>query len=92
MRNDGAIQALLGNHDLHLLAGSFFGFQTLKRDTLAHVLGSAGVPALLDWLRQQPLARTHTLAGETLLMVHVGVLPAGRWRTWSALSAKCKRC
>ena len=30
-------------------------------------------------MRQQPLARAHTHAGQTLLMVHAGVLPA-----WSA--------
>ena len=35
--------------------------------------------ALLQWVREQPLARVHEHGGQTLLMVHAGVLP-----TWSA--------
>ena len=36
VRNDGAIQALLGNHDLHLLAAAH-GARKPSNDTLAHV-------------------------------------------------------
>ena len=47
-----------------------------RRDTLARVLDAPDRDQLLDWLRHQPLARSHRMAhGEELLMVHAGVLP-----------------
>ncbi|RZJ15586.1 MAG: symmetrical bis(5'-nucleosyl)-tetraphosphatase [Acidovorax sp.] len=76
---DGALRCLLGNHDLHLLAAAHGARKPSRRDTLASVLGASDRDALLAWVRQQPLARAHEHAGETLLMVHAGVLPA-----WSA--------
>ncbi|PTT23433.1 bis(5'-nucleosyl)-tetraphosphatase (symmetrical) [Acidovorax sp. HMWF029] len=79
MRHGGAIRCLLGNHDLHLLAAAQGVRKPSRRDTLATVLDAPDREALLDWVRQQPLARTHEHAGQTLLMVHAGVLP-----TWSA--------
>ena len=82
MAADGALHCLLGNHDLHLLATAYGVRKPSRRDTLASVLDAPERPALLDWLRQQPLARQHRLAGESLLMVHAGVLPA-----WSAQDA-----
>lgn len=76
MQAGDSIRALLGNHDLHLLAASQGLRRQSKRDTLAQVLEASDRDALLDWLRQQPLARLHTNAhGENLLMVHAGVLP-----------------
>ena len=82
MAADGALRSLLGNHDLHLLATAYGVRKPSRRDTLGSVLDAPDRPALLDWLRQQPLARQHRLAGESLLMVHAGVLPA-----WSAQDA-----
>ena len=79
MRHGDAIRCLLGNHDLHLLAAAHGARKPSRRDTLGAVLDAPDRAALLDWLRQQPLARTHTHAGQTLLMVHAGVLP-----TWTA--------
>ena len=79
MRHDDAIRCLLGNHDLHLLAAAHGARKPSRRDTLGAVLDAPDRAALLDWVRQQPLARTHTHAGQTLLMVHAGVLP-----TWTA--------
>ncbi|MDD2546389.1 MAG: symmetrical bis(5'-nucleosyl)-tetraphosphatase [Burkholderiaceae bacterium] len=79
MAQDGALQVLLGNHDLHLLAAAHGARKPSRRDTLADVLEAPDRAVLLDWLRQQPLARQHTHGGETLLMVHAGVLPQ-----WSA--------
>ena len=78
MRQGDALRCLLGNHDLHLLAAAHGARAPSRRDTLQSVLGAPDREALLDWVRQQPLARTHEHAGETLLMVHAGVLP-----TWS---------
>lgn len=74
-----AFRCLLGNHDLHLLATAHGVRKPSRRDTLASVLQAPDRDALLDWLRQQPLVRQHTLAQESLLMVHAGVLPQ-----WSA--------
>ena len=79
MRHGDAIRCLLGNHDLHLLAAAHGARKPSRRDTLGTVLYAPDRAALLDWVRQQPLARTHMHAGQTLLMVHAGVLP-----TWTA--------
>ena len=73
---EGALHCLLGNHDLHLLATAHGVRRPSRRDTLDGVLQASDRAALLDWLRQQPLVRTHEHAGETLLMLHAGVLPA----------------
>ena len=72
---DGAILSLLGNHDLHLLAVAHGARKPSARDTLAPVLQAPDRMALLDWLRQQPLARTLEHGGQAMLMVHAGVLP-----------------
>ncbi|WP_298212514.1 symmetrical bis(5'-nucleosyl)-tetraphosphatase [Acidovorax sp.] len=79
MRHGDAIRCLLGNHDLHLLATAHGARKPSRRDTLGSVLDAPDRDALLDWVRQQPLVRTHMHAGQPLLMVHAGVLPA-----WSA--------
>lgn len=76
MQAGDAMRPLLGNHDLHLLAAAQGLRRQSKRDTLEQVLQAPDCDALLHWLRQQPLARLHTNAsGESLLMVHAGVLP-----------------
>ncbi|MFN3437060.1 MAG: symmetrical bis(5'-nucleosyl)-tetraphosphatase [Acidovorax sp.] len=79
MAHGDAIRCLLGNHDLHLLAAAHGARKPSRRDTLGTVLDAPDRHALLDWVRQQPLARVHEHAGQTLLMVHAGVLPV-----WSA--------
>ena len=71
-----ALRCLLGNHDLHLLATAYGVRKPSRRDTLDSVLQAPDRGALLDWVCQQPLVRHHTLAHESLLMVHAGVLPA----------------
>ncbi len=73
---EGALRCLLGNHDLHLLATAHGVRSPSRRDTLDGILQAPDRAALLDWLRQQPLVRTHEHAGETLLMLHAGVLPS----------------
>ena len=73
---EGAIRCLLGNHDLHLLATAHGVRKPSRRDTLEPILQADDRAALLDWLRQQPLALGHEHGGQTLLMVHAGVLPA----------------
>ena len=81
MVHGDALRPLLGNHDLHLLAVAHGARKPGRNDTLQAVLDAPDRPALLEWLRQQPLARQH-LHGqdeEALLLVHAGVLPQ-----WSA--------
>lgn len=63
---------LLGNHDLHLLAVAHGVRRPHRGDTLDDILDAPDRPALLDWLRQQYLARF----AHGVLMVHAGVLPA----------------
>lgn len=84
MAYDGAICTLLGNHDLHLLASAYGVRKSSRRDTLGSVLQAPDRSILLGWLCQQPLAREHIHAGESLLMVHAGVLP--RWSSTDTLA------
>jgi bis(5'-nucleosyl)-tetraphosphatase (symmetrical) len=65
-------RCILGNHDLHLLAAAHNIRAPHKSDTLGDILCAPDRTALLDWLRQQPLARLDF----GVLMVHAGVLPA----------------
>ncbi len=68
-------QALLGNHDFHLLAAAH-GIRKLHRsDTLNEILDAPDREELLDWLRHRPLA----LLQQNHLFLHAGVLPQ-----WSA--------
>ena len=76
VRYGDAARCLLGNHDLHLLAIAQGVRQPHRNDTLAGVLAAPDRPALLEWLCQQRLAMLEKVAGQTLLMVHAGVLPA----------------
>ncbi|MGG1946433.1 symmetrical bis(5'-nucleosyl)-tetraphosphatase [Trinickia sp. NRRL B-1857] len=63
--------AVLGNHDLHLLA-VHAGIRKMKdSDTIADILAAPDARALLEWLRHRPFA--HYENG--MLMVHAGVLP-----------------
>ncbi|MES2742409.1 MAG: symmetrical bis(5'-nucleosyl)-tetraphosphatase [Pseudomonadota bacterium] len=74
----GRADAVLGNHDLHLLAVAN-GIRPLHRsDTLDTILAAPDRHALIDWLRRRPLAIRR---GEHLL-VHAGLLPQ-----WSAARA-----
>lgn len=84
MQQGDAIRCLLGNHDLHLLAAAHGARKPSRRDTLASVLDAPDRSALLEWLRHQPLARSHEHSGQSLLMVHAGVVPA--WSTADTLA------
>lgn len=65
-------QTVLGNHDLHLLGVAAGIRKSSPTDTLDGILNAPDAPALLNWLRQQPLALHHS--GH--LIVHAGVDPA----------------
>ena len=58
---------VLGNHDLNFLA-SIYGFGRIEADDqLAELQKAAELPALVDWLLQQPLI--HYDAKDNLLLV-----------------------
>ena len=63
--------AVLGNHDLHLLAVAAGIRRAHRTDTLDDILGAPDRDAMIDWVRSRPLA--HFEHG--WLMVHAGVLP-----------------
>lgn len=67
----GASDALLGNHDLHLLAVAVGAQKMSKSDTLDTILAAPDRDDLIDWLRHRPLA----MMAEGHLLVHAGVAP-----------------
>jgi bis(5'-nucleosyl)-tetraphosphatase (symmetrical) len=63
--------AVLGNHDLHLLAVAA-GIRPLHDDdTMQDILAAPDAAELIDWVRTRPLAHREDGA----LFVHAGVLP-----------------
>lgn len=78
---DAAI-AVLGNHDLHLLAlaaGKIRGSRRLS--SLRKVLDAPDSGELIDWLRHRPLAHYEPLFNS--MLVHAGVHP--RWNAKKTL-------
>lgn len=67
-----AATALLGNHDLHLLALTHGGIPG-RRDTLAPILQAPDRDDLLVWLAERPLVHWHADTGHLLL--HAGLAP-----------------
>lgn len=65
------VDALLGNHDLHLLARAADLTPARADDRLGEVLAAPDRDDLLDWLRARPLL---TRAGGSVL-VHAGLMP-----------------
>jgi bis(5'-nucleosyl)-tetraphosphatase (symmetrical) len=63
--------AVLGNHDLHLLAVAYGGAKLRQGDTIQDVLDAPDRDQLLSWLRCQPLAHGE----DHYLMIHAGLLP-----------------
>jgi bis(5'-nucleosyl)-tetraphosphatase (symmetrical) len=79
-QSGGKVQALLGNHDLHLLAVAAGVQQASRSDTFDEILSAPDRDALMDWLRTRPLAMRR---GDHLLF-HAGVLP--EWSADQAMS------
>lgn len=76
---DGKMVAVLGNHDVHLLARAAGVSGAKRRDTLDEVLRAPDRDELLEWLRSRPLFHRD---GEAVL-VHAGLFPA-----WSVKQAE----
>lgn len=72
--------ALLGNHDLHLLAVAHGVRPEHRSDTLREILDAPDRTAWIDWIRQRPLA----LRREGWLCVHAGLPP--QWDADQALA------
>jgi bis(5'-nucleosyl)-tetraphosphatase (symmetrical) len=73
--SDGRVEALLGNHDLHLLAVAAGVQRASRSDTLDEILAAPDRDELIAWLRRRPLA----MFVDAHLLVHAGVPPQ-----WSA--------
>jgi len=67
---DAAV-ALLGNHDLHLLAVAAGVRPEHRNDTLREILQAPDREAWIEWVRHRPLADT----AQGWLCVHAGVVP-----------------
>ncbi|MES2900432.1 MAG: symmetrical bis(5'-nucleosyl)-tetraphosphatase [Pseudomonadota bacterium] len=76
----GRVDALLGNHDLHLLAVAAGVQQASRSDTLDEILAAPDREQLLTWLRQRPMA----MYAEGHLLIHAGLLP--QWSVEQALA------
>jgi bis(5'-nucleosyl)-tetraphosphatase (symmetrical) len=70
-RHERSTIAVLGNHDLHLLARAFGISERKKRDTLEDVLSAPDRDDLIEWLLHRPFL--HRQGPYTL--VHAGLLP-----------------
>lgn len=79
-----AVQCVLGNHDLHLLAVAAGAGRIKPKDTLDDILQAPDRTAMLDWLRHQRMA----IQAHGVLMVHAGVLPGWSAQQTLALAAE----
>ncbi len=79
-RRDNVV-AVLGNHDLHLLAVAYGHRLPSDSDTLDEILITKNSEALLTWLRHCPLVHHDADLGFT--MVHAGIPP--QWTLKKAL-------
>ena len=74
-----AVTAVLGNHDIHLLARAAALVPAKKNDTLDGILHAPDREALLDWLRFRPLLHHND---------HVAVVHAGLHPHWTIAAAR----
>ena len=75
------VEAVLGNHDLHLLARAAGIRKQRSEDRFEEVLSAPDSAELLAWLRSRPLI----IRREDLLIIHAGLLPS--WGVKEALRA-----
>ena len=83
------ILTVLGNHDLHLLATACLPEYRKRKDTLEQVIHAPDGPALLDWLRHQPLLHHDAESGYTL--IHAGLPPQWDLDTARSCAAEVER-
>jgi bis(5'-nucleosyl)-tetraphosphatase (symmetrical) len=80
----GRIDALLGNHDLHLLAVAAGVRKASRSDTLDEILAAPERDELIAWLRRRPMA----MFVDAHLLVHAGVPPQWTAAQTMALAAE----
>ncbi|GLS25626.1 symmetrical bis(5'-nucleosyl)-tetraphosphatase [Marinibactrum halimedae] len=83
------VTAVLGNHDLHLLAVAAGVKQASRSDTLDNILVAHDREELLRWLRQLPLV--HHCPDRAITMVHAGLPPQWSLSTALSLSAEIEK-
>ena len=83
----GRAVAVLGNHDLHLLAVAAGIRPVHDSDTVQEILDAPDREELIDWLRGLPLAHRE----QGVLFVHAGVLPDWDADRTLALSDEVRR-
>jgi len=71
VRSQHAVTAVLGNHELHLLAVAFGASEVRKKDTLDAILKAPDKDDLIEWVASLPLVHRD----EHHWMVHAGFLP-----------------
>ena len=87
MRQGDSLVAVLGNHDLHLLAAAA-GVRSLKRrDSFQDVLEAEDRESLLQWLRTRPLL--HREHGHVLM--HAGLHPSWSISLATELAEECRQ-
>ncbi|MCD6046858.1 MAG: bis(5-nucleosyl)-tetraphosphatase, symmetrical [Gammaproteobacteria bacterium] len=77
----GQLHAVLGNHDLHLLATAKGVRKQSPSDTMDQILQAPDCDELLAWLQQRPLL--HYDKSLNTIMVHAGIYPL-----WTLSQAK----
>jgi len=89
---DSAV-AVLGNHDLHLLAVAAGVREARPGDTLESILRAPDRDELLHWLRHRPLLHFDKRAelGQKTLMAHAGVYPGWRKKEAAARAAEVEQ-
>ncbi len=71
----GRFVAVLGNHDLHLIARQLGVSADRPGDTLEELLGADDVQDLAGWLRARPFVHLDRVAGHRVVLVHAGLPP-----------------
>ena len=81
-QNRDSVVAVLGNHDLHLLAIYYGHRKTRRSDTVSDILDAPEVDDWITWLRSLPLCQYD--ADLDILMMHAGLAP--QWTLDDALA------
>jgi bis(5'-nucleosyl)-tetraphosphatase (symmetrical) len=78
MRHPDAVQSVLGNHDIYLLARLFDATRIKDDDTLKEVVNSADASVYRDWIRHRPLF----IQQDGFVAVHAGIHPDWSVAEW----------
>ena len=89
MQLGNAVNAVLGNHDLHFLAHTrSYDLQLSKGDTFSDIIESGDCEKIALWFRNQPLIKYD--GSQNIAMVHAGIYPA--WNLEQALNLSSEVC